>query len=136
MKSWSCSKWRGAAHNLGRTKSSVDDTCVFDATGPPPRAPATLARPRRGPSAGDPYSRARRTVLWPRRPFLPPIAWSSEWRYDRDGGHVRGMDVFKMHDGEITEKLSCVKGWPSPLPYEKRKSAAKAGAQTRKEQGP
>jgi ketosteroid isomerase-like protein len=34
------------------------------------------------------------------------------WRYNwaEDGGHVRGVDVFKVEDGLICEKLSYVKG--------------------------
>ncbi|MFN8371952.1 MAG: nuclear transport factor 2 family protein [Anaerolineae bacterium] len=32
------------------------------------------------------------------------------WRYQWDGGHVRGVDIFRVHDGKITEKLSYVKG--------------------------
>jgi hypothetical protein len=32
------------------------------------------------------------------------------WRYSWDGGCVRGVDLFKVRDGLITEKLSYVKG--------------------------
>ena len=32
------------------------------------------------------------------------------WRYDWDGGHVRGVDVIKVRDGLVTEKLAYVKG--------------------------
>jgi ketosteroid isomerase-like protein len=32
------------------------------------------------------------------------------WRYDFDGGHVRGIDVFTVRDGLVAEKLSYVKG--------------------------
>ena len=32
------------------------------------------------------------------------------WRYDFDGGHVRGVDVFTVRDGLVAEKLSYVKG--------------------------
>lgn len=32
------------------------------------------------------------------------------WRYDFDGGHVRGVDIIKVKDGKIAEKLSYVKG--------------------------
>ena len=32
------------------------------------------------------------------------------WRYDFDGGHVRGVDVFRVRDGLVAEKFSYVKG--------------------------
>jgi limonene-1,2-epoxide hydrolase len=32
------------------------------------------------------------------------------WKYSWGNGHVRGVDIFKVRDGLITEKLSYVKG--------------------------
>ena len=32
------------------------------------------------------------------------------WRYDWGAGHVRGIDVFRVRDGLVVEKLSYVKG--------------------------
>jgi hypothetical protein len=32
------------------------------------------------------------------------------WRYDWSGGHVRGIDVFTVAGGLVTEKLAYVKG--------------------------
>lgn len=32
------------------------------------------------------------------------------WRYDWGAGHVRGVDLFRVHDGKIAEKRSYVKG--------------------------
>ena len=32
------------------------------------------------------------------------------WRYTWDTGHVRGVDVFRVRDGKVAEKLSYVKG--------------------------
>lgn len=32
------------------------------------------------------------------------------WKYTWGDGHVRGVDIFKVEDGLITEKLSYVKG--------------------------
>jgi len=32
------------------------------------------------------------------------------WRYSWDGGHVRGVDLFKVRDGKVAEKYSYVKG--------------------------
>ena len=32
------------------------------------------------------------------------------WRFDWGRGHVRGVDVFRVRDGRVAEKLSYVKG--------------------------
>jgi ketosteroid isomerase-like protein len=32
------------------------------------------------------------------------------WIFNWDGGHIRGVDVFKVRDGKVAEKLSYVKG--------------------------
>jgi SnoaL-like domain len=32
------------------------------------------------------------------------------WRYDWSDGHVRGIDVFTVKDGKVTEKIAYVKG--------------------------
>jgi ketosteroid isomerase-like protein len=39
------------------------------------------------------------------------MRWRYTWK-DKDGneGHVRGVDVFKVRDGKVAEKLSYVKG--------------------------
>jgi ketosteroid isomerase-like protein len=34
----------------------------------------------------------------------------SRWQYRWTGGHVRGVDVFRVRDGLVAEKLSYVKG--------------------------
>jgi predicted SnoaL-like aldol condensation-catalyzing enzyme len=32
------------------------------------------------------------------------------WRYSWGDGHIRGVDVFRVRDGKVAEKLSYVKG--------------------------
>jgi ketosteroid isomerase-like protein len=32
------------------------------------------------------------------------------WRYDWGSGHVRGVDIFRVRDGKVAEKLAYVKG--------------------------
>jgi ketosteroid isomerase-like protein len=32
------------------------------------------------------------------------------WQYSFDGGHIRGVDVLRVRDGKVAEKLSYVKG--------------------------
>ena len=38
------------------------------------------------------------------------IRWTYKWVRDEKQGHVRGVDVFRVRDGKVAEKLSYVKG--------------------------
>lgn len=39
------------------------------------------------------------------------VRWTFHWDEGPDNrGHVRGVDVFRVHDGRVAEKLSYVKG--------------------------
>jgi len=38
------------------------------------------------------------------------VRWVYRWERDWVPGHVRGVDVFRVRDGRVAEKLSYVKG--------------------------
>jgi ketosteroid isomerase-like protein len=38
------------------------------------------------------------------------VRWIYTWIKDGKQGHVRGIDVFRVRDGKVAEKLSYVKG--------------------------
>lgn len=38
------------------------------------------------------------------------VRWVYHWDSDDGAGHVRGVDVFRVRDGKVAEKLSYVKG--------------------------
>jgi ketosteroid isomerase-like protein len=38
------------------------------------------------------------------------VRWTYYWVRDGKPGHVRGVDVFRVRDGKVAEKLSYVKG--------------------------
>lgn len=38
------------------------------------------------------------------------VLWTYHWVKDSGPGHVRGVDVFRVRDGRVAEKLSYVKG--------------------------
>jgi ketosteroid isomerase-like protein len=38
------------------------------------------------------------------------VLWKYHWVRDGNAGHVRGVDVFRVRDGKVAEKLSYVKG--------------------------
>jgi len=98
-----------AAHDLDGALAWLGDDCVFDATGPPPDG-SRVVGPEHIKEAwraifDDPTSRfdAEETFSLGDRVV-------QRWRYSWDGGHVRGVDLFKVRSGQIVEKLSYVKG--------------------------
>jgi ketosteroid isomerase-like protein len=98
-----------ARHDLEASLSFLSDDCVFDATGPAPDGARYVGI--------DAIRKAWNSIFDdPETKFEPEETFASNdrvvqlWRYDWDGGHVRGVDVFKVRDNLITEKLSYVKG--------------------------
>jgi ketosteroid isomerase-like protein len=98
-----------AAHDLEGAMEFLAEDCVFDATGPPPDGARHVGRHdvRVAWKAifDDPSSRFE-----PEETFGAGERVVQRWRYQWDGGHVRGVDVFKVVDGKIAEKLAYVKG--------------------------
>ena len=98
-----------AAHDLDATLALVTDDCVFDATGPAPdgswHVGPEAIRKAWQPIFDDVSSRfeVEETITAGDRVI-------ERWRYSWDGGHVRGVDVFRVRDGKVAEKLSYVKG--------------------------
>jgi ketosteroid isomerase-like protein len=98
-----------AAHDLDAALALVTEDCVFDATGPAPDGRRHVGREGVRAAwqaifddssshfaAEDTFSSGDRVVQL--------------WRYSWSGGHVRGVDVLRIRDGKVAEKLSYVKG--------------------------
>ena len=96
-------------HDLNAAVALISDDCVFESTSPAPDGERHQGRDavRRAwmPIFGD--VKARFSV---ESSFEAGDRLVQQWRYDWDGGHVRGIDVIRVVDGKVTEKLSYVKG--------------------------
>jgi ketosteroid isomerase-like protein len=99
-------------HDVDGVMALMTDTCVFENTFPAPdgeryeghaavrafwerffaSTPQALFETEEEFAAGD-----RAVVRW-------------VFRWDDRGGHVRGVDVMKVRDGKVAEKLAYVKG--------------------------
>jgi ketosteroid isomerase-like protein len=97
-------------HDLDAALALTTEDCVFEATGPAPDGIRHV-----GPSAIR--------EAW--KPIFDDAASSfvaeevfaagadrvvQLWTYSWATGHVRGIDVFRVKNGQVTEKLSYVKG--------------------------
>ena len=103
-----------AAIDLDAAMDAMVDDCVFENTAPAPDGQRLEGK-------------AAVRAAWSEVFATPGMRFDNEeiviagdravsrWRYswkngDGSEGHVRGVDVFKVRDGKIAEKLSYVKG--------------------------
>ena len=98
-----------AAHDLEAAVAMLTTDCVFDATGPAPdgaahKGPGEVRAAWRG-IFDDTNARFEAEET-----FAAGDRVVQRWRYDWGSGHVRGVDLFRVRDGKVAEKLSYVKG--------------------------
>ena len=87
----------------------VTDDFVFDATGPAPdgtRHVGCEAARQAWQAIFDDYA----SRFDPEETFAAGDRVVQLWRYSWDGGHIRGVDVFRVRDDKVAEKLAYVKG--------------------------
>ena len=98
-----------AAHDLDAALALVTDDCVFDATGPAPDGARSVGKDaiRAAWQAifDDTASRFDEEEL-----FAAGDRVVQRWRYTWGDGHIRGVDLFRVRDGLVSEKFSYVKG--------------------------
>jgi hypothetical protein len=98
-----------AGHDLEAALAMLTEDCVFDATGPAPDGIRHV-----GPAA---IRRAWQAIFDDAASeFEAELTFAADdrvvqlWRYSWVGGHVRGVDVFRVRGDKVAEKLSYVKG--------------------------
>ena len=97
-------------HDVDAIMALMTDDCVFENTAPPPDGERFVGQ-------------AAVRGCWERLFSGSPAAlfeWEEivaagdravvRWRYSWGPGHVRGVDVMRVRDGKVAEKLSYVKG--------------------------
>jgi ketosteroid isomerase-like protein len=102
-------------HDVDGVVAAMTEDCVFENTQPPPdgaryEGQAAVRDFWRRFFAASPHARfeTEEAVAAGDR---AAVRWRYSWR-DADGaeGHVRGMDLFRVRNGKVAEKLSYVKG--------------------------
>jgi ketosteroid isomerase-like protein len=98
-----------AEHDLEKALSMLTDDCVFDSTGPAPDGVRHVGR--------EAVARAWQAIFDDsasrfdaEETFAAGDRVVQLWRYSWADGHIRGIDVFRVRDGRVAEKLSYVKG--------------------------
>jgi hypothetical protein len=99
--------WTG--HDLDAALAYLSDDCVFDATGPAPDGTRHVG-PDAIRSAWKAIFEDTSSNFEVEETFVSGDRVVQRWRYEWGTGHVRGVDLFKVVGGRISEKLSYVKG--------------------------
>jgi len=102
-------------HDVDAVMALMTDDCAFENTSPPPDGErfvgqVTVRAFWEGMLRDSPAARFTTEEL-----FAGGDRCTVRWRYDyvsQDGnaGHIRGVDVFRVRDGKVAEKLAYVKG--------------------------
>jgi ketosteroid isomerase-like protein len=103
------------AHDVDAIMALMTDDVLFDSTGPAPDGgkfvgQAAVRAVWEGLFTGSPSAYFAAEDI-----FAAGDRCTVRWRYtwknaDGSEGHVRGVDVFKVRDGKVAEKLAYVKG--------------------------
>ena len=97
-------------HDVDGVMAAMTPDCVFENTSPAPdgeryQGEAAVRAFWRGFFETNPQARFETEEQ-----FAAGDRCVVRWRYDWGNGHVRGIDVFRVRDGRVAEKLSYVKG--------------------------
>ncbi|HEX7118257.1 MAG TPA: nuclear transport factor 2 family protein [Longimicrobiales bacterium] len=102
------------AHDVDAIMEAMTEDCVFDNTRPPPdgerfEGQAAVRASWEAMFRRSPHARFETEEMFAagdRR----VVRWTYHWIRDGRPGHVRGVDIFRVRDGKVAEKLSYVKG--------------------------
>lgn len=103
-----------ARHDVEAVMATMTPDCVFESTAPPDGrrhegAPAVRA-------VWEEFFRSSPEASFETEEIIAAgdravVRWRYRWDDpDGTGGHVRGVDLFRVRDGKVAEKLSYVKG--------------------------
>lgn len=103
------------AHDVDAVMSLMTDDCVFESTWPPPDGERVVGQRDVRAFWERFFSESPDATIEIEELFASgdraTMRWRYRWRGDGEpGGHVRGVDVYRLRAGRVAEKLSYVKG--------------------------
>lgn len=96
-------------HDLDAAIALTTDDCVFESTGPAPDGERSVGHAALR-AAWEPIFRDGSAHFDGEELVVHGDRAVQCWTYRFTGGHVRGIDLFRIRDGLVAEKLSYVKG--------------------------
>jgi ketosteroid isomerase-like protein len=101
-------------HDVEAVMALMTTDCVFDSTRPPPDGERLVGQPKVRAFWEEFFRRSPQARFEAEEIFAAGdrcvVRWTYHWIRDGKPGHVRGVDLFRVRDGRVAEKLSYVKG--------------------------
>ena len=104
-----------ALHDVGAVMNAMTDDCVFENTFPAPDGARHVGQAAVR-ATWEAFFRASPGAVFETEDVFAAddrcvVRWLYRWTGDSgETGYVRGVDVFRVRDGKVAEKLSYVKG--------------------------
>lgn len=97
-------------HDVDAIMALMTEDCVFESTSPSPDGRRYEGQEAVRAVWDDLFRSAPDARFTTEEVFAAGDRCVVRWRYTFDGGHVRGIDLIRVRDGKVAEKLSYVKG--------------------------
>jgi ketosteroid isomerase-like protein len=101
-------------HDVDVVMSLMTNDCVFDSTRPPPDGERLVGQDRVRAFWEAFFQRSPQARFETEELFAAGdrcvVRWTYHWVRDGKPGHVRGIDLIRVRQGRVAEKLSYVKG--------------------------
>jgi len=101
-------------HDVDGVMALMTNDCVFDSTRPPPDGERLVGQAKVRAFWEEFFCRSPQARFETEEIFAAGdrcvVRWAYHWIKDGKPGHVRGVDLFRVRDGRVAEKLSYVKG--------------------------
>lgn len=101
-------------HDVDGIMALMTEDCLFDNTRPPPDGQRFEGQAAVRGFWEDFFGRSPAAHFDTEEMFACGdrcvVRWVYSWKRDGKSGHVRGVDIFRVRNGRVAEKLSYVKG--------------------------
>lgn len=101
-------------HDVDAIMAAMTEDCVFESTRPAPDGERVVGQQAVRAFWEAFFRRSPRAVFETEEIFAAGdrcvVRWVYRWVREGLEGHVRGVDIFRVRDGRVAEKLSYVKG--------------------------
>jgi len=97
-------------HDVDAVMALMTDDCIFENTLPPPDGERHVGQAAVRKFWQEFFTGTPQAKFEAEEMVVAGDRATVLWRFDWGDGHVRGIDLFKVRDGKVAEKLSYVKG--------------------------
>ena len=97
-------------HDVDAIMACMTDDCIFESTAPPPDGRRVEGQAAVRSFWQEFFAASPQASFEAEDTFAAGDRCTVRWRYSWGDGSIRGVDVFRVQDGKVAEKLSYVKG--------------------------